>query len=225
MARSQPSFDAMTGEKMSNDTGLENTSGCVGGVVPAEIARWNWGAFFLNWIWGIGNNTYKALLMFVPIVNLIMPFVLGAKGSSWAWQNRRWESVEAFKTTQRKWAFWGVVVFAVYILLFSGSIASVFIILRYSDAYEIAVKTLNENSSIVQTLGQPIETGWPAGSIQTSTTEIPKANLSFKAKGPKTWGNVYVKASKLPIGQWKIDELVLHEATTGQRIQIGSTYE
>jgi len=25
--------------------------------VPDEIDRWNWGAFLLNWIWGIGNNT------------------------------------------------------------------------------------------------------------------------------------------------------------------------
>jgi len=25
--------------------------------VPAEIDRWNWGAFLLNWVWGIGNNT------------------------------------------------------------------------------------------------------------------------------------------------------------------------
>jgi hypothetical protein len=22
-------------------------------VVPAEIDRWNWGAFLLNWIWGV----------------------------------------------------------------------------------------------------------------------------------------------------------------------------
>ncbi|WP_281405489.1 hypothetical protein [Mesorhizobium sp. B2-6-4] len=25
--------------------------------IPAELDRWNWGAFFLNWIWGIGNST------------------------------------------------------------------------------------------------------------------------------------------------------------------------
>jgi len=23
--------------------------------MPAEIRRWNWGAFFLTWIWGVGN--------------------------------------------------------------------------------------------------------------------------------------------------------------------------
>ena len=30
--------------------------------IPPEIDRWNWGAFLLNWIWGVGNNTFIALL-------------------------------------------------------------------------------------------------------------------------------------------------------------------
>ncbi len=34
-------------------------------TVPAEIDRWNWGAFLLNAIWGIGNNTFIALLTLV----------------------------------------------------------------------------------------------------------------------------------------------------------------
>lgn len=34
--------------------------------VPPEIDRWNWGAFLLNWIWGVGNNTFIALLTLVP---------------------------------------------------------------------------------------------------------------------------------------------------------------
>lgn len=42
-----------------------NTSGQgKNATVPAEIDRWNWGAFLLNWIWGIGNHTFIALLMF-----------------------------------------------------------------------------------------------------------------------------------------------------------------
>ena len=49
-------------------------------VVPPELKGWNWGAFLLNWIWGIGNSTYIALLMFVPFVNIVMFFMLGAKG-------------------------------------------------------------------------------------------------------------------------------------------------
>ena len=66
-----------------------NTSGeGKGALVPEELKGWNWGAFFLTWIWGIGNSTYIALLMFIPLVNMILPFVLGAKGNEWAWKNR-----------------------------------------------------------------------------------------------------------------------------------------
>jgi hypothetical protein len=72
--------------------------------IPPELDRWNWGAFLLNWIWGVGNNTYIALLTFVPFVGIVMPFVLGAKGSRWAWRNGRWDNVEHFKRVQRLWA-------------------------------------------------------------------------------------------------------------------------
>src|SRR5665647_22106 len=99
---------------MENTSGqgvvVENTSGQgAAAVVPPELDRWNWGAFFLNWIWGIGNNTYIALLMFVPLVNMVMPFVLGVKGSAWAWRNKQWQDVDHFKRVQRKWAIWGIV--------------------------------------------------------------------------------------------------------------------
>ena len=73
-------------------------------VIPAEIKRWNWGAFLLNWIWGIGNQTYIALLALIPGFGFIWMLVLGAKGSTWAWRNGRWDSVEHFKRLQRKWA-------------------------------------------------------------------------------------------------------------------------
>jgi hypothetical protein len=62
-------------------------------AIPAEINRWNWGAFLLSWVWGVGNNTFIASLALIPLFGLIMPFVLGAKGSAWAWSNGRWDSV------------------------------------------------------------------------------------------------------------------------------------
>lgn len=74
-----------------------NTSGLgKAAQVPIEIKKWNWGAFFANWIWGIGNRTYSALLTLIPLVGWIFAFVLGVKGSEWAWQNKRWKSVDHF---------------------------------------------------------------------------------------------------------------------------------
>src|ERR1700731_1316961 len=77
--------------------------------IPPEIDRWNWGAFLLNWIWGIGNNTFITLLALIPLFGIVMAFVLGARGNRWAWQNGRWDSVEHFQRVQRLWATWGVV--------------------------------------------------------------------------------------------------------------------
>lgn len=91
-------------------TGQPNSSGMgAAAQVPPEImGGWNWGAFFCNWIWGIGNSTWIALLCFVPCVGWVMPFVLGAKGNEWAWRNRRFNSVEEFKKTQAIWGWVGL---------------------------------------------------------------------------------------------------------------------
>ncbi|MCX5990846.1 MAG: zinc ribbon domain-containing protein [Chloroflexi bacterium] len=89
--------------------GTTNTSG-MGPLaqIPPEIKGWNWGAFFLGWIWGLGNSVWIALIEWVPYVGWVMAFVLGAKGSEWAWAAKKWDSVEDFKRTQRTWALWGL---------------------------------------------------------------------------------------------------------------------
>jgi len=87
----------------------ENTSGQGSlAVIPREIGGWNWGAFLLNWIWAIGNSVWIGLLAIIPYAGFIMAIVLGVKGSEWAWRNKRWDSVEHFKRTQRTWAKWGI---------------------------------------------------------------------------------------------------------------------
>lgn len=86
--------------------------------VPKEIDNWNWGAFFLNGFWGIGNKTYIALLAFIPVLNIIMMVILGAKGNRMAWHNKEWESVEHFKSVQDKWNKAGMAAFVLYFILF-----------------------------------------------------------------------------------------------------------
>jgi len=92
----------------------ENTSGQGSlAVIPQEIRGWNWGAFLLSFWWGIFHGVWISLMGFIPFLNIIMPFVLGVKGNEWAWQKNKWDSVEHFKRTQRKWAWWGLGVFVV----------------------------------------------------------------------------------------------------------------
>ena len=61
---------------------MENTSG-QGKLsnVPSEVKGWNWGAFLLNWIWSIGNNTWIGLLSLIPYAGIVMVIVLGIKGN------------------------------------------------------------------------------------------------------------------------------------------------
>jgi hypothetical protein len=62
-------------------------------------------------MWGIGNSVWWSFLVFIPYLGwLVMPWVLAFKGNDWAWQSRRWESVEHFKSVQHTWAVWGWVV-------------------------------------------------------------------------------------------------------------------
>ena len=98
---------------------MENTSGQgENSVVPEEIDRWNWGALFLNVIWGIGNKTYVAFFALIPIINIFVLIALAYNGNKWAWKNKRWESIEHFKSVQRKWNVAGYAALVVYLFYF-----------------------------------------------------------------------------------------------------------
>jgi len=92
----------------------QNTSGTGRlAILPAELKGWNWGAFWLGWIWGIRNRTWIAFLEFIPYFGLVWTFILGAKGNKWAWQNQKWDSIEQYKASQRRWAMWGLIIFII----------------------------------------------------------------------------------------------------------------
>lgn len=198
---------------------MENTSGQgTKAIVPAEIDKWNWGAFLLNWIWGIGNNTFIALLMFVPFVNFIVPFVLGVKGSAWAWRNKEWESIEHFQNVQKKWVLWAVIAYLFFIVSSVGLVFFTMSSIKDSDAFKLAESQFESSQQASDIIGKPFSTGLPSGSIETSEPSG-KANISFSVEGPKGKGTVYFDALKEQ-GQWKINSLILEEETTGKRTDI-----
>ena len=45
-----------------------------------------------------------------------MRIILGIHGNEWAWQRKKWESIEHFKKTQRNWMWWGVSLLIAYII-------------------------------------------------------------------------------------------------------------
>lgn len=198
---------------------MENTSGQgKSAVVPPEIDRWNWGAFLLNWIWGVGNNTFIALLMFVPFVNIVMPFVLGAKGSTWAWRNKRWLSIDEFKRIQRKWAQWSFIVCAGLIALCIGLYFVIMTSMKDSDAYKLGVSKLQASSEAISILGTPVSTGFPMGNIEVSGP-TGKASLSFGVQGSKSKGTVYLDAVK-ELGKWKVNQIELEVEGKQERLDL-----
>jgi len=125
-------------EKMASGGGAPATAVTTGNTsgmgskapIPPGLGEWNWGGFLLTWMWGIGNNVWWSFLVFVPYLGfLVMPWVLAFKGNEWAWQSRRWQSVEHFNRVQRTWMLWGLwtsialtIIITVILLLFAGLI-------------------------------------------------------------------------------------------------------
>lgn len=93
--------------------------------VPAEIKKWNWGAFFFNWLWGVCNGVYWPLVLIIcnfipyigPAISLGVCIALGINGSEWAWKGKQWNSVEHFKRVQHSWAMACLWVFGISVLL------------------------------------------------------------------------------------------------------------
>lgn len=187
---------------------------------PPQVRRWNWGAFLLNWIWGIGNNTLVALLALVPVVNIVMMFVLGAKGGEWAWRNTRWESIEHFQRVQRNWAIAGVVTWLALIGLAAATVFAIDAAIRGSDVYRQAVARLGASAEATRLLGPPIEPGFPMGSIRISGPSG-EAELSIPVRGSHARGRIYLEATK-QMGQWRFDRIELEVEGREERIDLDS---
>ena len=85
-----------------------------------DFNKWNWGAFGLGWIWGVGNNCYLALLQFVPIplMAIVIRIILGIYGTRWAYENGEIKDVNTFFAIQNSWNKAGKIYFFIEIAIF-----------------------------------------------------------------------------------------------------------
>jgi len=130
---------------MSEQAMVENNSG-TNGIAPDFVAKkFNWGAFLLTWIWGLGNKTYITLVFFAACALCIIPIIgafaplgcsiwFGIKGNEWAWKNKRFESVGHFHSNQKKWAIAGVIVLVLGIVL---NIIAIFAMIGLNNTLQI----------------------------------------------------------------------------------------
>ena len=93
------------------------------GWQESKYKKFNWGAFFLGWLWGIGNKSWITLLQipfiiiaFLPVIPsklqlipilalgiaIIMAIIFGIYGNKWAIQNNSYITEEDFTKHQQK---------------------------------------------------------------------------------------------------------------------------
>ena len=129
----------MSNPEMNNEIQQEEKNNSGQGPTakaPAMVAnRFNWGAFFLTWIWGCFHKQFLTLLIFLPtifsflfqkdqvvqlvcaVASLGLSIWFGIKGNEWAWQGRHYESITKFHESQKKWAIAGLIVAILMIVL------------------------------------------------------------------------------------------------------------
>ncbi len=95
--------------------------------IDEKIEKWNWGAFFCSWLWGVFNGVYWPLFIILvaaipyigQVCSLCLCVYLGLNGSKMAWRSGKYQSFESFLKAQRNWAIGGVIWF---IITIAGSI-------------------------------------------------------------------------------------------------------
>ena len=170
--------------------------------VPEQVKGWNWGAFAFSWIWGIRFRTYRALLVFVPFVNIAMPFILGFKGNEWAWKHNQWSSVEEFKNSQRKWSVAAAIMLACGVILafiFTINMNSSF---KESGSTKLALSTLESSEKFHANIGSPYDIDLIQGTIRGYELSG-SADMQYEVEGPKGDGQFEFKA-KLSESTWRL---------------------
>lgn len=72
------------------------------------VKKFNWGAYFGTWIWGLFNRTFITLweipLLLTPVGWFSFPLICGLKGNEWAYKNKQYPDIETFHKSQKKQA-------------------------------------------------------------------------------------------------------------------------
>ena len=116
----------------------------------ARRLGWNWGAFFLPYLWFLGHGRVAAGMLLlvssgVPFLNLlhiaiypILGIYLGLNGYEQAWRHQPYHSVDQLRRRERDWAIWGFVAVALVL------VSMVFGALVFAPFYREALRSVQE---------------------------------------------------------------------------------
>ena len=102
-----------------------------------ELSKWNWGAFYFGWLWGVFNKVYVALVQLVVsilsyaltimglgiiaplfgLINIGISIWLGVKGSQMAWDNGAYRNLEHFRSSRHNWNVAAAICFGVCVFI------------------------------------------------------------------------------------------------------------
>ncbi|NGN99118.1 hypothetical protein G5S52_16120 [Grimontia sp. S25] len=180
--------------------------------VPEEIKGWNWGALLLNIIWGIRFKCYRTFWIFVPIFGVFYLFVVGAKGNEWAWKNNEWESIEAFKASQKRWS-WAALGYigalVLFSIVFTHSLTHEF---ETSPSTKLALTSMEQSETFKANIGIPYDYSLRSGTIGGPESEG-FAEMEYVVEGSHGEGMLFFKASHTNLN-WQLDCLEIQYANT-----------
>ena len=125
--------------------------GRISGERPkSEIFKFNWGAMFGTWIWGLINKSYITLLS-IPLffTTGFIPFMIicGIKGNEWAYKNSEKTLEDFHKSQSKQAAAFSAIIPVIFILfLFFGSITGLIAFGKYLKKNPEALKKLENYS-------------------------------------------------------------------------------
>ena len=105
-------------------------------LLQKELKKFNWAAFLVNWLWGMGNlinhwSIWASLILFIlsflnvpftGLILLILSVYLGFCGNKLAYYNsdKEYETLQDFINYQRKWVVNAFIILGIFAI--AGSI-------------------------------------------------------------------------------------------------------
>lgn len=185
--------------------------------IPDGVKGWNWGAFLLTWIWGIGNQVWIALLALIPFFGLIFCFVLGFKGNEWAWKAGNHTDIQKFHSLQRIWGFVGLGLILAIVSLIVTVVILAMSILKSSEPYKAGFGKAQSSAKVKDLLGEPVKDDWYCLGEINYENASGKCDLEIPLSGPKGKATLEIEGTKDSSG-WHYEKLSVEK--DGQEIDL-----